>query len=104
MSAPGAAFGHRGDALDRIDIEAGVSAFTGKGFCRVEATGSDGYRLTGQLSPAEVRATALHWLEAAEAAEHDAMVRAELVEGMQLEEEVAAAFIASLRNRREEQA
>jgi hypothetical protein len=91
-----------GGGLAHIDIESGVSAFTGKGFCQVRATGADGELLVGQLSPAEVRTMALHWLGAAEAAEHDAIVHAELVETLGVEHDVAVAFIGSLRKRREE--
>lgn len=96
----GDAFRRDAGGLSDVFITSGVSAFTGQPFCLVEAVGTDGARWTGQLSPAEVRAMALHWLEAAEAAEHDAIVRTELVEGLGLEDKVAAAFIAALRDRR----
>jgi hypothetical protein len=86
--------------LDRIDIYSGVSVPAGEGFCRVEAVLSDGTRLEGQLSPDEVRQTALGWLEAAEAAEHDAAVLAELTETLGLSYEVAGHFLIGLRERR----
>ncbi len=54
----------------------------------------------GQLSPDEVRAMALQWLEAAEAAEQDAMVVAEMTEGLGVDMQTAGAFVASLRKRR----
>ncbi len=58
-------------------------------------------RAAGQLSPAEVRAMALQWLEAAEAAESDALVVAELVETVGLDMPTAGQFIMALRKRRE---
>ncbi len=54
----------------------------------------------GQLSPDEVRAMALQWLEAAEAAEQDAMVVAEMTQGLGIDLQTAGAFVASLRHRR----
>ncbi len=54
----------------------------------------------GQLSPDEVRAMALQWLEAAEAAEQDAMVVAEMTEGLGIDLQTAGAFVVSLRERR----
>jgi hypothetical protein len=87
-------------SLARIDVTSGVSAFTGKGFCVVEAVTESEDRIVGQLSPDEVRAMALHWLTAAEAAEHDAMVHAELIEGAGLAADVADGFLLALRTRR----
>ncbi len=54
----------------------------------------------GQLAPDEVRAMALQWLEAAEAAEQDAMVVAEMTEGLGVDIQTAGAFVQSLRKRR----
>lgn len=98
----GEAFRKDAGGLSDVFISSGVSAFTGKPFCLVEAVSTSGDRWTGQLSPKEVRTMALHWLEAAEAAEHDAAVRAELVEELGLGDHAAAAFIAALRERREQ--
>jgi hypothetical protein len=60
--------------LAGIDVEDGVSAADGLPFCLVRATATTGDVLVGQLRPAEVRAMALQWLEAAEAATCDAGV------------------------------
>lgn len=87
--------------LTGINIESGVSLFTRQGFCMVTATAEDGSELRGQLDPEDVRTMAMHFLSAAEAAEHDAAVFAELEE-MGLEDDVKAAFIASLRKHRKE--
>jgi hypothetical protein len=86
--------------LEGIDIYSGVGVFTGEGFCRIEAVLTDGTRVTGQLSPDEVRQMALGWLQAAEAAEHDAAVLAELTETLGLTHEVAGSFLLGLRERR----
>lgn len=86
--------------LAHVDIESGVSLFTGEGFCTVTAAAADDDTvLRGQLTPAEVRDMALAWLTAAEAAEHDAAVFAELG-SLGLDDEVRAAFIRALRERR----
>lgn len=88
------------DTLDStyIEVLSGVSAFTREGFCTVVVDG----RHAGQMDPNEVRTMALSWLEAAEAAESDAMVLAELTseDGMGLDDQVALAFIGALRRRR----
>lgn len=63
-----------GDAdLAAVDVRSGVNG-DGEGFCTVVASSASGRLLVGQLTPDEVRALALSWLEAAEAAEHDAAV------------------------------
>lgn len=79
-----------------IEIESGVSAFTGKGFCQVRIDGKP----VGQLDPEQVRTMALHWLSAADAAESDAAVFAEL-KIIGIDEQHAGRFIAALRHRRE---
>lgn len=56
----------------------------------------------GQLDPAAVRGLALQWLEAAETAESDALVTAELVETVGLDLPTAGQFLIALRNRRDE--
>lgn len=92
----------RVQGLAHVHIESGVSAFTGKGFCAVHAIGEDGQPIAGgQLTPEQVRTMALGWLGAAEAAEHDAAVVAELVEQVGLSQQEAAAFLHGLRKRRE---
>lgn len=79
-----------------ILIESGVSAFTGKGFCTISVDGKP----IGQLDPEQVREMALHWLAAADAAESDAAVMAEMIETVGLDTESAARFIYALRKRR----
>lgn len=85
-----------------IEVTSGVSAFTGEAFCSIVVRdgGCHGKVLgSGQDSPAGIRAVALSWLEAAEAAESDAVVFAEL-KAIGLDEVAAGLFIASLRKRR----
>ena len=77
-----------------IYITSGVN-LEGKPFCQVEWGAKK-----AQIDPDDVRTMAMHWLQAAEAAEHDAAVYNELVEGMQLDRKLAAAFIYSLRGRK----
>lgn len=81
-----------------IEVISGVSLFTRKPFCTIVIDGKP----SGQMDPNEVRTMALGWLEAAEAAEMDAMVMAEMTDenGLGLPIEVAGEFIKSLRNRR----
>jgi hypothetical protein len=74
LEATGAASNGRLLDLAGIDVEDGVSAHDGLPFCLVRATAATGDVLVGQLRPAEVRAMALQWLEAAEAATADAAV------------------------------
>ena len=88
--------------LAGLNIESGISATTGEGFCLVAAVTSDGRAIAGQLDPEEVRQLALGWLSAAEAADHDAAVMAELIENVGLDLNQAAGFIAALRERRKE--
>ena len=87
--------------LDGISVESGVSADTGVGFCTVRATAESGDVFVGQLDVETVRRMALDWLGAAEAAESDSIVMAELVETIGLDVEHAARFIVALRNRRQ---
>lgn len=85
-----------------IEVASGVSAFTGDGFCSmvVRDGGCAGKLLgSGQDTPAGIRAMALAWLEAAEAAESDAVVFGEL-RAIGLDEAHAGRFIANLRERR----
>jgi hypothetical protein len=92
--------------LDNIEMLSGVSETTGEAFVSVRAVGQArdvDVVLIGQLSPREMRAHALAYLEAAEAAESDACVFVELTEGMGGEPAMAGAFLAALRQRREEQ-
>lgn len=84
--------------IERISISSGVN-IQGKPFCHATCVvGTKEHH--GQLTPDEVRAMALAWLEAAEAAEHDAAVFNELQDGLGLPLEVAGGFISALRARR----
>lgn len=88
--------------LNSTELESGVSAFDGHGYVRIRSIGrleDVDVVLVGQLDPAEMRAHGLACLEAAEAAEHDAAVFAELVD-MGLDQAGAAAFVGRLRDRR----
>lgn len=82
-----------------IEILSGVTAAL-EPFCQVLVQG----QVAGQLPPAEVRAIALGWLVAAEAAESDSAVARMLAADMELDPPadlpVIAHFIASLRQHR----
>lgn len=86
--------------LANVEVESGVAADGGHPFCTVRAVSEDGDVLVGQLDVPTVRKMALDWLGAAEAAEADAMILAELTETVGLDLASAGRFIASLRNRR----
>jgi hypothetical protein len=84
-----------GDVED-IFISSGVNEKL-EGFCTVSINNGD---MLGQLSPAEVRALALQWLGAAEAAESDSLVF-RVAEEHGLEREVAAVLVMEMRKLRE---
>ncbi len=89
--------------LGSINIESGVSLFTGEAFCSVIAEGTVNgkpVRLRGQLSPAEIQAHALTYLQAAEAAEADRAVK-ETFTKLGLPDEVWGLFISALREQRD---
>lgn len=79
-----------------IGIESGVNEKL-EPFCTVRLND----RAAGQLAPHEVRAMAMQWLEAAAAAELDALVVQELRESVGLDLNTAGHFVVGLRNRRE---
>jgi hypothetical protein len=81
--------------VTNLEISSGVNARL-EPFCTVSVDGKQ----IGQLEPAEVRTMALQWLEAAEAAETDAMVWGQLQE-MDLNLETCTGFLSALRNRRD---
>lgn len=88
--------------LDGVECESGVNA-TLKPFVHVKATGHHKNRqvlLLGQIDPATCRSMAMQFLEAAEAAEHDAAVAAEMTEGAGVPFDTALMFIGNLRKRR----
>jgi len=87
--------------LRSIDVTSGVNE-EGEGFCTVAASSPDGTILVGQLSPAEVRAMALAWLESAEAAEQDAAVL-RCTRKLELPDQLAGAIVTELRQSRSEE-
>lgn len=80
-----------------IAVTSGVSLFTKKPFVTIFVDG----KARGQLTPDEVRGMALQWLEVAAAAEADALVLAELMDGAGADAEVAGHFLVALRDRRD---
>lgn len=84
------------DVPDKLTIQS-ASTPAGKPFCSIRWGAQ-----SGQLTPGEVRATALAWLAAAEAAEQDAMVLLELTDpaGLSLPVDLAGAVVGGIRSRR----
>lgn len=72
-----------------------------RGFVTIRAEAEDGSFMSGQLSPGEVRAMALQFLEAAEAADQDAIVFKLMTREMDVPVEVVGAFVMSMRRERE---
>lgn len=87
--------------LAGIYIGSGISQKTEEPFCHVTCQSTDGVFCEGQLTPQEVRQTALDWLEAAEAAIHDAAVY-KLLRSTGMEAKMAAHFISTLREHRQD--
>lgn len=71
-----------------------------RGFVTVRAVAEDGSHMAGQLDPAELRAMAMQFLQAAEAAESDAIVMTLLTRDVGLDQETAAQFIRRMRHER----
>jgi hypothetical protein len=90
----------RSTDLAHINMTSGVSVFTGEPFVEVVATDESGNRMRGQLTPADVRAHAMAYLEAAEAAETDAFIVTWLKETVGLEEQQALRALAAFREMR----
>jgi hypothetical protein len=88
------------DDLRSIDIRSGVNE-RGEPFLTIVATAEGGRMILGQLTPAEVRAMAMAWLESAEAAEQDAAVL-RCLRKLELPDALAGAIIAELRDSRSE--
>lgn len=84
-----------GDLKD-IFITSGVNERF-EGFLTVSINGGD---LLGQLSPKQVRAMALQWLEAAEAAESDSLIF-KVGKSFGIETELCAALVAKMREFRD---
>jgi hypothetical protein len=86
--------------IETIHIVGGINV-DGEAFCTVSCVSSARDLLIGQLSPAEVRAMALGWLECAEAAEQDAATL-QVLQGMELPDGLADHIVSELRRSREE--
>lgn len=86
--------------LESVNVESGVSAFDGKAFCRIEAKATNGDVMIGQLSPEEMRAMALAWIEASDASVYDAIMLDVLRNEVGLDDEAAGNFLVEMRNRR----
>jgi len=84
--------------LASVDVESGVSLFTGEPFCSVTATDTTGAVFAGQLTPAEVRTMAEGFIGAAEAAEQEANLLEFLTELVD-DKNKAAFVLAELRRR-----
>lgn len=84
--------------MTTIHIDSMVSLFSGQPYV-VLRWGAE----RGQLDPGVAREHALAVLEAAAAAENDALVFAELTKGVGVGQEEAAAVLLSLRTRRKAQ-
>lgn len=84
--------------LAQVFISSGVN-IEGDPFCHVECHGAD-VELHGQLAPDEVRQMALAWLQAAEAAEQDAIVYGILTQSVDMDPADAAQFIFQMRQAR----
>lgn len=72
-----------------------------RGFVTVRAQAEDGSWMAGQLTPTEIRQMAMQFLEAAEAAEQDAMVFRVLVRNVGAPTEVAAQVVMDMRRERD---
>lgn len=84
-----------------VEMESGVSLFTGEPFVAVRTLGTlDNGRavtLAGQLSPTELREHAMRMLEAAEAAVQDAALLRFLDDKLGLDKAAGGRIIADLR-------
>ena len=88
--------------LDHIEMTSGVSLFTGEPYVQIVATIDGKPAGHGQLSPAEVRAHAMAYLEAAEAAEQDANFYKLMKEKLELDDAVIGHLLSDLRAMREQ--
>lgn len=84
--------------LGNINVTSGVND-DGEGFLTVSAHGTKRTILVGQLSPTEVRAMAMAWLESAEGAEQDAAAL-RVIRKLDLPDNLAGAIVQELRSSR----
>lgn len=88
--------------LEAVNVESGVSAFDGKAFCRIECKGTEGDVMIGQLDPDTCRSMAVQWIEAADAAEFDAILLDFLINTIGLDNQSVGNILVEMRKRRGE--
>lgn len=87
--------------MSSFAINSGISAMTGAGFVTIEAISKEEEVIVmGQFTPAELRDHALACMEAAEAAESDAIVLKLLTTEVEMSVADAAVFIQAIRDLR----
>ena len=85
--------------MDNVHISSGMTS-EGKPFCTITVEGNKRIIAVGQLPPRAVRAMALQWLCAAEAAEQDAAVYAVLSKTVGMSLEAVAPIVMGMREER----
>lgn len=88
------------DDIVAIDVNSGVNE-DGVGFIHIIITTEDKKFLMGQVTPKELRDIALQFLEAAEAAETDAIIYRMLQNQFHLDLPAIGMFISQIREMRE---
>jgi hypothetical protein len=96
--------GHR-DELASIHIQTGLreteeGSHDFRGFCTIFCTAADGFRMIGQLDPAEVRKLALNFIGGAEGAVQDAIVMNMMVRDIGAEPSIGAQLVTKMRDER----
>ena len=89
------------DDIGSIDVQSGVND-KGTGFIHIIVKTEDDRIIMAQMSPKELRDLALRFLEAAEAAETDAIIYRLLQNKFKLDIPAVAMFISEIRDLREE--
>jgi hypothetical protein len=89
------------DDIISIDVRSGVNE-KGAGFITIVATTEDKEFKMGQVDPKTLRGMALQFLEAAEAAETDAIIYKLLQNKFRLDLPAVAMFISEIREMRED--
>lgn len=83
-----------------IQLESGVSAFTGEPFCMTRVYSDGRLVASGQATPDQMRAQGQMHFEVAEAAETDSLLMALLREDVHLDEQQALLVLQKIRDRR----
>lgn len=86
--------------LTDITMASGVSAANGDPFVHLTATDEKGNEMIGQATPTEMREHAMRYLEAAEAAETDAILFEWGKKEVGLDDQQLAAMLTVFRERR----